>query len=227
MKNFKILVVEDEKQLARLIELELKFEGYDIETAYDGKSGLERGLDESVDLILLDLMLPEMNGIEVCRKIRQHSDKPIIMLTAKDSTMDKVTGLDIGADDYITKPFEIEEVLARIRASLRRHYKSNDHNSILTAKEITLNKDKYSVCYNDEPIQLTKKEYELLKYIMENKGIVLTRGQILENVWGYNYFGDTNVVDVYIRYLRSKIDDIYNMKLIETVRGVGYTIKDD
>lgn len=227
MSKGKILVVEDEKQLARLVELELKFEEYEVVVAYDGEEALEHAKDTSIDLILLDIMIPKINGIDVCKKIRQSSDIPIILLTAKSDTTDKVIGLDSGADDYITKPFEMTEVLARIRTAMRRNsgIKKAPQETI-TIKNITIDKNKHAVIYKDDEVTLTKKEFDLLLYLFENKNIALSRDQILENVWGYDYFGDTNVVDVYIRYLRSKIDNVYQVNLIDTIRGVGYMIRD-
>jgi DNA-binding response OmpR family regulator len=227
MSKGKILVVEDEKQLARLVELELKFEAYEVLVAYDGEEALEAAKDTSLDLILLDIMIPKINGIDVCKKIRQNSDIPIILLTAKSDTTDKVIGLDSGADDYITKPFEMTEVLARIRTAMRRNsgIKKTPQDTI-TIKNITIDKNKHAVICKEDEVTLTKKEFDLLVYLFENKNIALSRDQILENVWGYDYFGDTNVVDVYIRYLRSKIDNVYQVNLIDTIRGVGYMIRD-
>lgn len=222
----KILIVEDESKIARFVELELKYEGYEVDIAYDGKLGLQKALQNNCDLVILDIMLPGLNGIEVCRRIRLESDIPIIMLTAKDDTIDKVVGLDMGADDYMTKPFAIEELLARIRVALNR--KTNrKKNDILQIGLLKLNISSHSVYYGDYEINLTKKEFELLEYLMKNKNTAITREQLLNNVWEYEYMGDTNVVDVYIRYLRQKIDDKYNIKLINTVRGVGYIIKDE
>jgi len=223
----KILIIEDEIKIARFLELELKYEGYDIELAHDGRTGLSKALSDNIDLILLDVMLPELNGIEVCRRIRLSSQVPIIMITAKDDTIDVVMGLDTGADDYVTKPFAIEELLARIRVVLKRksfEVKKTQNDRI---GNLMVDYDKYLVTYNNESIELTKKEFDLLKYLLKNKNIVLDREKILKTVWGFDYMGDTNVVDVYIRYLRSKIDDKYNIKLIYTVRGVGYLIKDE
>ena len=227
--NNRILIVEDEQKIARFIELELKHEGYEVDIAYDGRSGLEKALEGNMNLIILDLMLPLMSGIEVCRRIRQKGIKvPVIMLTAKDDVSDKVMGLDMGADDYMTKPFAIEELLARIRVALKR--KGSDDGSDLNAinyKGLELNFLKRQVTYDGEDIELTKKEYELLKYMLENKNIALDREKILEKVWGYDYYGDTNVIDVYVRYLRSKIDQKYDVEVIKTVRGVGYIINDE
>lgn len=228
-KKEKVLIVEDETKLARFVELELKHEGYEVFVANDGRSGIESYFEYEPDIILLDLMLPQLNGIEVCRRIRKESNVPIIMLTAKGEVMDKVLGLDNGADDYITKPFAIEEVLARIRVALRHttiNNKENDEN-ILTLKDLTVDLQKHGVKYKNEEIELTKREFELLVYLLQNKNIVITRNQILNQVWGYDYIGETNVVDVYIRYLRTKIDDKFGVKLIHTIRGVGYFAKDE
>ncbi len=228
MDKKKILIVEDEQKIARFLELELNYEGYEVLIANNGRDGLEKGKKEDVDLIILDLMLPELSGIEVCRRIRQTSDVPIIMLTAKDDISDKVTGLDIGADDYMTKPFAVEELLARIRVLLKRAkiYKDKTDLQVIEIGKLKLNKNNYMVEYDGEIIDLTKKEFELLEFMMINKNIVLTREKILDKVWGYDYFGDTNIIDVYIRYIRSKVDQKYNINLIETVRGVGYIIRD-
>lgn len=232
MEKKKILIIEDEKKIARFLELELDYEGYEVEIAYDGREGLDKAMNRTVDLIVLDLMLPGLSGIEICRRIRHSSDVPIIMLTAKDDVSDKVTGLDVGADDYMTKPFAIEELLARIRVLLKRKNREDMNNSennnknVLTYGKLKLFKDNYRVEYNDELVDLTKKEFELLEYLMINKNIVLSREKILENVWGYDYFGETNLIDVYIRYIRGKIDQKYDIELIKTVRGVGYIIRD-
>ncbi|KUO73039.1 MAG: PhoB family transcriptional regulator [Clostridia bacterium BRH_c25] len=222
----KILIIEDEVKIARFLELELSHEGYTVDQAHDGRDGLNKALDNKYDLVVMDIMLPSMNGIEVLRKIRQGSDVPVIMLTAKDEVMDKVIGLDMGADDYITKPFAIEELLARIRTALKRRITRNEAAKVLHANGLQLDLEKYSVTFADESVELTKREFDLLKYLLENKNIVLTREKLLETVWGFDYLGDTNVVDVYIRYLRSKIDEKYDRKIIHTIRGVGYTIKD-
>ncbi len=223
----RILVIEDEVKIARFIELELKHEGYSIECRHDGRSGLERAISGEFDLIILDVMLPSLNGMEVLRRLRQSSDTPVVMLTAKDEVTDKVMGLDIGADDYMTKPFAIEELLARIRNILRRKKAPGQNVNTIAIGGLKVDLDKHSVSFNNQGIELTKKEYDLLKYMAENRNIALSREKILETVWGYDYYGDTNVVDVYIRYLRSKIDDRYNIKLIHTVRGVGYILKDE
>ena len=220
----KILVVEDESKIARFLELELKHEGYEVEISSDGRSGLERIQKGDLNLVILDLMLPLMSGIEVCRRVRKFSDMPIIMLTAKDDISDKVTGLDSGADDYVTKPFAIEELLARIRVALKRKAarKKEISDEQIVCGKLALSKMQHKVTYDGEEILLSKKEYDLLLYLMENKGIVLDREKLIENVWGYDFIGDTNVTDVYVRYLRSKIDQRFSVNYIRTIRGVGY-----
>lgn len=230
MSKRKILIIEDEVKLGRFVELELKYEGYEVDVCHDGREGLNRALENDYDLILLDVMLPSLNGMEVLRRIRQVNDVLVIMLTAKSHVTDKVMGLDIGADDYMTKPFAIEELLARIRVSFKRKgdiNKIEEDFSITKVGNLCVDDKKHKVTYDDEVIELTKKEFDLLKYLMDNKGIVLTRDMIVRNIWGYDYIGDTNVVDVYIRYIRSKIDSKFKINLIHTVRGVGYTIKDE
>ena len=222
----RILVVEDERKIARFLELELRHEGYDVETAGDGRTGLERALEGAPDLLILDLMLPELSGIEVCRRLRHESDVPIIMLTAKDDVSDKVMGLDIGADDYMTKPFAIEELLARIRVALRKPRAARRTEEvkpdICQVGELSVNPANYEVRFGGEQLQLTKKEYDLLYYLVTHRGRAVTRDELLEKIWGYEYTGDTNVVDVYIRYLRHKIDDRFGVKTIQTIRSVGY-----
>jgi len=223
----KILIVEDEVKIARFLELELKHEGYEVELAGDGRVGLEMALKNNVNLIVLDIMLPGLSGIEVCRRVRLESQVPIIMLTAKDDVTDKVSGLDMGADDYMTKPFAIEELLARIRVALNRNSKKTDNTGeVVQIGDLKLNIKSHSAFYKEDELVLTKKEYVLLEYLIRNKNVALTREQLLNNVWDYEYFGDTNVVDVYIRYLRQKIDEKYGIHLISTVRGLGYIIKD-
>ncbi len=223
----KILIVEDEEKIARFVELELKHEGYDVDKAYDGRQGLELAESGEYNLILLDIMLPGINGIEILRRIRKNSDVPVIMLTARDAVMDKVSGLDMGADDYITKPFAIEELLARIRVILRKSTVSEGKSNVLHCKGITLDAERFKVTYNGVPVELTAKEFSLLQTLMQNKNIVLSRDTLLADVWGYDYLGETNVVDVYIRYLRQKIDEKFGTKIITTVRGVGYVIKEE
>lgn len=224
MENFKILIIEDEKQMAEFIQMELNHEGYLADIENDGMEGLDRIGNENYDLILLDIMLPGLNGIEVCRRVRQFSAVPIIMLTAKGDITDRVMGLDTGADDYLTKPFAIEELLARIRVIRRRN---NTKNVELKVDNLTMNRETHEVVRAGKIIELTKKEYDLLEMLLSNKNIVLKREQLIERIWGYDYEGDTNIVDVFIRYLRSKIDDEFENKLITTIRGVGYVIKGD
>lgn len=224
----KILVIEDDVKIARFIELELKHEGFDVRTEHNGRTGLDVALQEPFDMIVLDIMLPGLNGMEVCRRIRLNSEVPIVMLTAKDDTMDKVMGLDFGADDYMTKPFAIEELLARIRRIFRKSTQAvstPDHTFV--SGNLCIDYNQYTVSYEDQGIELTKTEFDLLHYLSENRNIALSREQILDKVWGYDYFGETKIVDVYIRYLRSKIDDRFNTKFIHTVRGVGYLFKDE
>ena len=224
----KILIVEDEEKIARFLELELVHEGYEIVKANNGRMGLEIAERGEVDLVILDVMLPEINGLEVLRRIRKVSDIPIIMLTARDAVMDKVSGLDAGADDYVTKPFAIEELLARIRTALKKRVVTEKKDiDVLSCGLLSLDKKKHKVVYNDTEIELTNREFTLLQILMENKNIVLTRDVLIEKVCGYDYFGETNVIDVYIRYLRTKIDDTFKTKIITTVRGVGYVIKDE
>ena len=229
----KILIIEDEVKIARFIELELLHEGYEVVKCTDGRTGLEIAEGGDFSLVLLDIMLPGLNGMEVLRRLRKSSDVPVIMLTARDAVMDKVAGLDQGADDYITKPFAIEELLARIRLVLRRRaYHGHEEapaapDDLLRCGELTLSESHHEVKYAGKEIELTGREFDLLNTLLTNKNIVLSREQLLGKVWGYDYMGETNVVDVYIRYLRSKIDEVYGTSLIQTVRGVGYVIRDD
>lgn len=222
-----ILIVEDEEKLARFIELELCHEGYGVEKAFDGRSGLELAESGQFDLILLDVMLPGMSGLELLRRLRRISEVPVIMLTARDAVMDKVTGLDMGANDYITKPFEIEELLARIRVALRRSTKTRKISAALISGKLQVDTARHSALYGEAPVELTNREFDLLCELMRNKGIVLSRDHLLDSVWGYGYAGETNVVDVYIRYLRAKLDDAFNVKFIHTIRGVGYVFRDE
>ena len=224
----KILIVEDEENMARFIELELLHEGYEVIKAEDGRTGLDIAESGEADLILLDIMIPELNGLEVLRRVRRNSDIPIILLTARDAVMDKVSGLDAGADDYITKPFAIEELLARVRTALKRRVViKNDNKDVLKFNKLLLYKLEHKVVYEDEEIKLTNREFNLLEIFLENKNIVLTRDILMEKLCGYDFVGETNIIDVYVRYLRTKIDDKYGIKLIKTVRGVGYVIKDE
>ena len=224
----KILLVEDEEKLARFVELELTHEGYQVEKAFDGRTGLELAEKGGFDLLLLDIMLPGLNGLEVLRRLRKNDDHvPVIMLTARDAVMDKVTGLDMGADDYVTKPFSIEELLARIRAALRKQTAQKQEENLLSCADLTVDVSRHRVTRGGKEIELTGREFSLLQFFMENKTIVLSRDQLLEKVWGYDYLGETNVVDVYVRYLRGKIDEGFEPKLLQTVRGVGYVLRDD
>lgn len=223
----KILIVEDDEKIARVIQLELEFESYEVSNAYTGKEALDKYEEESFDLILLDVMIPELNGLEVLRRIRQKDETVrIIMLTARDAVMDKVSGLDSGANDYMTKPFEIEELLARIRAQLKQNEISqNTRQEEMIFKNIKVLPPSREVFIDGEDVYLTQKEYDLFHYLLSNKNQVLSREQIIESVWGYDYFGDTNTVDVYVRYLRKKIDQD-SPSVISSVRGIGYMIKD-
>ncbi len=228
----RILIVEDEKKIARFLELELRHEGYDVLTAFDGRSGLDIALNQDPDLLVLDLMLPELSGIEVCRRIRHSSDLPIIMLTAKDDVSDKVMGLDMGADDYMTKPFAIEELLARIRVALKKRRAKDMRENIRESHMIeigcvSIDTASWQVRVKGEQVALTRKEFDTLRYLMEHRGIAVTRDQLMNEVWGYDYIGDSNIVDVYIRYLRHKIDDHYGIKTIHTIRSVGYLFDDE
>ena len=223
----KILLIEDEEKLARFVELELTHEGYQVEKAFDGRTGLDMAEQGNYDLLLLDIMLPGLNGLEVLRRLRRSSQVPVIMLTARDAVMDKVTGLDMGADDYVTKPFSIEELLARIRAALRKQTAQKQEENLLSCADLTVDVSRHRVTRGGKEIELTGREFSLLQFFMENKTIVLSRDQLLEKVWGYDYLGETNVVDVYVRYLRGKIDEGFEPKLLQTVRGVGYVLRDD
>ncbi|GAA4070864.1 MAG TPA: response regulator transcription factor [Bacilli bacterium] len=220
-----ILIVEDEKKLARVLQLELEYEGYQVTTVYDGREALDLINQEDYDLILLDVMLPGLSGMEILRRMRKDEQvTPVILLTARDATYDKVSGLDLGANDYMTKPFEIEELLARIRAQLRNNQKqTQQQNHQISVKELIIDEAQYQTTWQGQLVELTKREFDLLVYLAKNANQVLSRDQLLSQVWGFDYAGETNVVDVYVRYLRQKID--YN--LIETVRGIGYIIRTD
>ena len=221
----RILIIEDEAQLARFVELELTHEGYLVDKAPDGREGLAKLESGEYDLALLDIMLPGLNGLEVLRRARRTVDTPVILLTARDTVMDKVSGLDMGAEDYITKPFEIEELLARIRACLRKGARRAAGGRVLTAGALALDSGRHVVTYDGREIELTAREFALLEALMENANIVMSRDALMERVWGYDYLGETNIVDVYVRYLRAKIDDVYGVKLLHTVRGVGYVLR--
>ena len=219
---YKILVIEDDAAIGRVLQLELEHEGYEVDTARDGLAGLEKALKEP-DLVILDLMLPRMDGLEVCRRIRAKSHVPIIMLTAKDRVPDRVAGLDMGADDYLTKPFATEELLARVRARLRE---KEPHVNEIRYRDVVMDRDRHEVTRAGQLIPLTAKEYALLEYLLLHRNKVHTRDELFNGVWGSDFLGDSNLIDVYIRYLRGKIDEAFPDKLITTVRGVGYTIKD-
>jgi len=226
----KILLIEDEEKLARMVELELRYENYEVTKAFDGRTGLELALSGAFDLVLLDIMLPSLNGMEVLRRLRRESNVPVIMLTARDTVMDKVSGLDAGADDYITKPFAIEELLARIRAALRNKAETAPQESpslTLQAGPLVMDCDKHQVTVDGTPVKLTRREFDLLRYLMEHQEKVVTREMLLDNVWGFDFVGETNTVDVYIRFLRTKIDEPFGKKLIHTVLGVGYVLKEE
>ena len=227
----RILIVEDEPDIQELLSAYLQQAGYQTSLAGDGVEALELFRSASFDLVLLDIMLPALNGMEVLRRLRRESLVPVIMLTARDTVMDKVAGLDAGADDYITKPFAIEELLARIRAALRN--KAEGAAEVpgqvgkLMAGPLTMDVDRHEVSVNGQEVELTRREFDLLRYLLENKEKVVTREVLLDNVWGFDFVGETNTVDVYIRFLRSKIDERFHIKLIHTVRGVGYVIRED
>ncbi len=220
-----ILLVEDEVKLARFVELELGSEGYQISVAHDGMSGLTLAREASPELVILDWMLPGMTGVEICRRLRATGMKaPVILLTARDDVGDRVTGLDAGADDYVVKPFSIEELLARVRAHLRRTQETDADQ--LQFEDLSLNRRTREVFRGNRAIELTAKEFDLLEYLLSHPRQVYTRDQILENVWGYDFIGDSNVIEVYIRYLRLKLEDNGEKRLIQTVRGVGYVLRD-
>ena len=225
----RILIIEDEDNLSNFVSLELQHEGYETKVCENGREGLDTALNEDWDAILLDLMLPELNGLEVCRRLRQSKSTPIIMMTARDSVIDRVSGLDHGADDYVVKPFAIEELLARLRAVLRRVDFENDNGTTkqttVTYRDLTIEKENRVVRRGDEIIELTKREYELLLTLMENINVVLARDVLLKKVWGYESQIETNVVDVYIRYLRNNIDRPGEDSYIQTVRGTGYVMR--
>ncbi len=215
-----ILLIEDEEKIARFMELELKYEGFDVAIASDGEEGYKRFLNEKFDLIILDLMLPKLNGLELCKKIKKTSDIPIIMVTAKSDVADIVNGFEIGADDYLTKPFNMEELIARIK----RFLKNKKDLNIMIVNNLTLNENTREVFIKDVKINLSKTEFDLLQFLMVNSNLVLTREKILNGVWGYGSDTNENIVDVYIKYLRDKLSDKEN-QLIKTVRGVGYVLK--
>lgn len=220
-----ILLVEDEVKLARFVELELTSEGYRVSVAHDGLSGLTLAREAMPDLLILDWLLPGMTGVEICRRLRQTGNKvPVIFLTAKDEVSDRIEGLDAGADDYVVKPFSIEELLARVRAHLRRTQEPNA--DLLQFENLSLNRKTREVFRGQRAIELTAKEFDLLEYLITNPRQVLTRDQILEKVWGYDFMGDSNIIEVYIRYLRLKLEENTEKRLIHTVRSVGYVLRE-
>jgi DNA-binding response OmpR family regulator len=221
----RILIVEDEEKLAQFVQLELTYEGYEVSVAHDGLSGLMAARDQMPDLIILDWMMPGLSGVEVCRRLRQTgSTTPVILLTAKDEISDRVEGLDSGANDYVVKPFSIEELMARVRAHLR-HLHPQEADQLVYA-DLVLDRKSRQVRRNQRPIELTAKEFDLLDYLMTNPRQVLTRDRILEEVWGYDFMGDSNIIEVYVRYLRLKLEAEGEPRLIQTVRGVGYVLRE-
>ncbi|PSN05724.1 DNA-binding response regulator [filamentous cyanobacterium CCP5] len=225
MSSPRILIVEDEENLAKFVEMELSYEGYTVKVANDGLSGLMAARDQDPDLILLDWMMPGLSGVELCRRLRQTGvSVPIILITAKDEISDRVEGLDAGADDYVVKPFSIEELLARVRAHLRRTEPQEADSLVFS--DLTLNRKTREVHRGQRAIELTAKEFDLLEFLMTNPKQVLTRDRILEQVWGYDFMGDSNIIEVYIRYLRMKLEAEGEKRLIQTVRGVGYVLRD-
>ncbi|MEI4768223.1 response regulator transcription factor [Psychrobacillus sp. FJAT-51614] len=221
--GFHLLLIEDEVNIAKFVELELKHEGFQVTVCHDGREGMELAISNQYDLLLVDLMLPSLNGLEICRRVRKQKNTPIILITARDAIIDRVSGLEAGADDYVVKPFAIEELLARIRAVLRRIVSYIDSTSKLVMDKLVVDKNAHQVFYQEKEIELTKTEYDMLVYLMENENKVLTRDAILETVWGYDTEVETNVVDVYIRHLRKKLPEVSH--IIETVRGVGYVMR--
>ncbi len=226
MVEYKVLLVEDDEDIAGFLQLELEHEGYTVAVQKDGRAGLQDALEQEWDVVLLDVMLPGLSGFELCRRLRAESQVPILMITARVSIPDRIAGLDYGADDYVVKPFAIEELLARIRRLIRRVSYSEVKDSVLTLGDIELFLSTREVYKAKQLITLTGREFELLQFLLDNKNQVLSREAIIRRVWGYDYVGDTNIVDVYIRYLRAKIDGDSSTSLIHTVRGVGYMVKD-
>ena len=222
----RILVIEDEKNLNDIIVKRLKVEHYGVDACYDGAEGLDYILATEYDAIILDVMLPKINGFEILKKIRDKKIKtPVLLLTAKDSVEDKVRGLDLGADDYLLKPFAFDELLARIRVLLRKTSNTETANNIFSIANLTVDITSRTVKRDDKSLKLSTREFTILEYMIRNKGKILSRDTIEQHIWNYDYEGGTNVIDVYIRYLRKKIDDGYEPKLIHTIRGVGYVLK--
>lgn len=227
MTHSNVLLVEDDDDIAGFIQLELEHEGYTVIVHGDGREALQAALSQSFDVVLLDVMLPGMNGYEVCRRLRAESQVPIVMITARGSIPDRIAGLDYGADDYVVKPFAIEELLARIRTLMRRVSYKDEKDMVLTANDLRMTLSTREVVRKDHQIHLTTKEFALLQYLLENKNHVVSRDMILHHVWGYDFRGETNIVDVYIRYVRNKVDLDFSDAIIQTVRGIGYMVKDE
>jgi two-component system response regulator VicR len=227
----RVLIIEDEKSISDIVKFNLNKEGFDVDTAYDGREGLDKALGSDLDLILLDVMLPSMDGFEICKRIRAKSNVPVIMLTAKEEEVDKVLGLELGADDYITKPFGLRELIARIKANIRRTAMptagaTNASENTQEFGNLVIDMDRYEVRKDGTPLELTLREFELLKYLAEREDKVFSREQLLEDVWGYEYYGDIRTVDVTVRRLREKLeDDSSNPGYILTKRGIGYYFK--
>ncbi|MDF2067017.1 response regulator transcription factor [Bacillus sp. Cr_A10] len=221
--EFHLLIIEDEVNIAKFVELELKHEGFKVTVCHDGREGMELAISNQYDLLLVDLMLPSLNGLEICRRVRKQKNTPIILITARDAIIDRVSGLEAGADDYVVKPFAIEELLARIRAVLRRVANYTEPSTKLEMDKLVVDKNAHQVFFEEIEVELTKTEYDMLVYLLENENKVLTRDAILQTVWGYDTEVETNVVDVYIRHLRKKLPAVSHM--IETVRGVGYVMR--
>ena len=226
---YTILICDDDRDIVSALDIYLTSEGYQTVKAYNGREALKAVEQREIHLILMDIMMPELDGIRATAKLREENNVPIILLTAKSEDTDKILGLNIGADDYITKPFAIEELLARIRAALRKRpaQAAEPPRSLLTAGPLTMDTDRHEVSVNGEGVELTRREFDLLRYLLENKERVISRESLLDHVWGFDFVGETNAVDVYIRFLRAKIDEHFGIKLIHTVRGVGYVIREE
>lgn len=222
----RILIVEDEVKISRIIDLQLRYAGYETELAFDGSEAMDKVAQKKFDLILMDVMMPKTDGVTACNAIKKlYPDTKIIMLTAKDDIQDVINGLDSGADDYVTKPFVFDELLARIRANIRKKSSPSSQTDLIVFEDILINSMTYEVSRGGLKIDLSKTEFDLFRHLVINKGIVLTREQILNKVWGYDYYGSLNIVDVYIKYLRDKIDRDHHRKLIQTIRGRGYVVR--
>lgn len=223
----RVLVVEDEPKITRFLRQGLTYEGYEVDVAYDGEEALAKLRQSEPDIVILDIMLPRIDGLEVCRRLRTFSKVPVIMLTAREAVSDRVAGLDSGADDYLVKPFALDELLARIRALLRRQKSLLDQDQVLTFADLQVNPATRQVWRGKREIQLTAKEYDLLELFMRHPQQVLTRDQIYDQIWGYDFGGESNIIEVYIRYLRAKLEANGEPRLIQTVRGVGYSLREE